>query len=113
MGTGISHRALNRTLLDRQFLLSRVSLSTLGVIERLVALQAREPNWPYVGLWTGVADCRHGALMSLLSSGQVVRAASLRSTQNLMASLFPPTTLPGGLVRASTPKPCVSSGIPR
>jgi len=47
----VSLRVLNRTLLDRQFLLSRDPRPTLGVIERLVALQSQEPNWPYVGLW--------------------------------------------------------------
>ena len=84
-GSQISLRALNRTLLDRQFLLERVSRSTLGVVARLVALQAQEPNWPYIGLWARVVDFRPDDLMSLLSSGQVVRGAGLRSTQHLVA----------------------------
>jgi hypothetical protein len=82
----ISLRALNRTLLDRQFLLERVSLSTLSVVKRLVALQAQEPNWPYVGLWARVANFRVDELMWLLISRQVVRGAGLRRTQHLMAS---------------------------
>ncbi len=85
-GSQISLRALNRTLLDRQFLLDRVSLSPLDVIRRLVALQAQEPNWPYVGLWARVVDFRRDDLVSLLSSGQVVRGAALRSTQHLVAA---------------------------
>jgi hypothetical protein len=48
--TVLSSRALNRALLDRQFLLARTDRTPLEVIGRLVALQAQEPNWPYVGL---------------------------------------------------------------
>lgn len=82
----ISVRVLSRTLLDRQFLLSRASGPTLPVVERLVALQAQEPNWPYVGLWARVGDFRIDDLMWLLITRQVVRTAGLRRTQHLMAS---------------------------
>ena len=86
MTSEISLRVLNRTLLDRQFLLSRDPRPALGVIERLVALQSQEPNWPYVALWARVGDFRIDELMWLLMSKQVVRAAGLRRTQHLMAS---------------------------
>ena len=84
--TEISPRILNRTLLDRQFLLSRESRSALGIIERLVALQSQEPNWPYIGLWARAADFHIDELMWLLTTRQVVRGAGLRRTQHLMAS---------------------------
>lgn len=83
--TEISSRVLNRTLLDRQFLLSREPRSALGVIERLVALQSQEPNWPYIGLLARAADFHIDELMRLLTTGQVVRGAGLRRTQHLMA----------------------------
>ena len=82
----ISPRVLNRTLLDRQFLMSRESCSALGIIERLVALQSQEPNWPYIGLWARAADFHIDDLMWLLTTRQVVRGAGLRRTQHLMAS---------------------------
>ena len=82
----LSPRVLNRTLLDRQFLLSRESRPALGVIERLVALQSQEPNWPYIGLWARSSSFRIDDLMWLLMTKQVVRAAALRRTQHLMAS---------------------------
>ncbi|MDT0461331.1 winged helix DNA-binding domain-containing protein, partial [Streptomyces sp. DSM 41527] len=47
----LSLRTLNRTLLERQFLLERTPLPVIDVVRHLVAMQAQEPNWPYVGLW--------------------------------------------------------------
>ncbi|MFJ8854331.1 DNA glycosylase AlkZ-like family protein [Streptomyces sp. NPDC102437] len=52
--TTLSLRALNRALMDRQFLLARTDRTVLEVIGRLVALQAQEPNWAYVGLWSRI-----------------------------------------------------------
>ncbi len=82
----ISLRVLNRTLLDRQLLLSRDPRPALRVIERLVALQSQEPNWPYIGLWARAAEFRTDHLMWLLTTRQVVRVAGIRRTYHLMAS---------------------------
>jgi Winged helix DNA-binding domain len=82
----ISLRVLNRTLLERQFLLSRDSRSALWVIERLVALQSQEPNWPYIGLWARASEFSTDDLMWLLTTRQVVRTAGIRRTQHLMSS---------------------------
>lgn len=79
----ISTRTLNRTLLQRQFLAARTSRPALDVVEHLVALQGQEPNWPYLGLWTRLADFRHDDLTALLHDRRVVRSAVLRSTQHL------------------------------
>jgi hypothetical protein len=54
----LSLRTLNRTLLQRQFLLQRTDPPVPAVLERLVAVQGQEPNWPYVGLWARVAGFR-------------------------------------------------------
>ncbi|MFJ1758066.1 winged helix DNA-binding domain-containing protein [Kitasatospora sp. NPDC088134] len=79
----LSTRALNRTLLQRQFLVDRTSRPVLDVVEHLVALQAQEPNWPYLGLWTRVAGFRTDDLAELLRDGRVVRSTILRCTQHL------------------------------
>ncbi|RKE18850.1 winged helix DNA-binding domain-containing protein [Streptomyces sp. TLI_171] len=79
----LSTRALNRTLLQRQFLTARTSRPALQVVEHLVALQSQEPNWPYLGLWTRLDGFRREDLTALLHDGSVVRSASLRSTQHL------------------------------
>ncbi|MFI6316890.1 winged helix DNA-binding domain-containing protein [Nonomuraea sp. NPDC050556] len=82
----LSRRALNRALLQRQFLLERTGLGALEVIGRLVAMQAQEPNWPYVGLWTRIRAFTHADLTTLLTHGRVVRSGFLRSTMHLTAA---------------------------
>lgn len=82
----VSQRTLNRTLLARQFLTGRTSLPVVEVIERLVAMQAQEPNWPYVGLWTRVSGFRHDDLTALLHDRSAVRSTLLRRTQHLASS---------------------------
>ncbi|MFJ4961871.1 hypothetical protein EES43_22895 [Streptomyces sp. ADI96-02] len=82
----LDRRTLNRTLLRRQFLLQRTDLPALDVVRRLVAVQGQEPNWPYVGLWTRIADFRHSALTELLTRREVVRSTVLRRTQHILAA---------------------------
>ncbi|MCP2329232.1 hypothetical protein HDA40_007739 [Hamadaea flava] len=84
--TQLSHRALNRALLHRQHLLDRTGQPALDVIRRLVALQAQESNWPYVGLWSRIDGFVPADLTTLLADRQVVRSGLLRSTQHLAAA---------------------------
>lgn len=84
--TTLSLRALNRALMDRQFLLGRTDRTPLEVIGRLVALQAQEPNWAYVGLWSRIHAFTQPELTALLEDRQVVRSGLLRSTQHLAAA---------------------------
>ncbi|MEV0052400.1 winged helix DNA-binding domain-containing protein [Saccharopolyspora shandongensis] len=82
----LSKKALNRALLSRQYLLARTDRTPLEVIGRLVALQAQEPNWPYVGLWSRIRGFTHAQLTALLEDRTVVRSGLLRSTQHLAAA---------------------------
>jgi hypothetical protein len=84
--TTLSRRTLNLALLQRQFLLERTDRAPLDVIRRLVALQAQEPNWPYLGLWTRIHGFTHAGLTTLLADGRVVRSSLLRGTQHLAAA---------------------------
>ncbi|MYS84690.1 winged helix DNA-binding domain-containing protein [Embleya scabrispora] len=84
--TALSLRALNRALMDRQFLLQRTDHTPLEVIRRLVALQAQEPNWAYVGLWTRIHAFTQRELTALVENRQVVRSGLLRSTQHFAAA---------------------------
>ncbi|SDM72596.1 winged helix DNA-binding domain-containing protein [Allokutzneria albata] len=79
----LSLRILNRALLQRQFLLARTGHTPLEVIGRLVAMQAQEPNWPFVGLWSRIREFGHSGLTTLLEARRVVRSGLLRSTQHL------------------------------
>ncbi|APB00854.1 winged helix DNA-binding domain-containing protein [Nocardia seriolae] len=79
----ISLRTLNRTLLLRQKLNERVSMPAADLVRHLVAVQAQEPNWPYIGLWTRLAGFRHEELSSLLQDRTVVRATTIRRTVHL------------------------------
>lgn len=84
--TVLSRRALNRALLQRQFLLERTDQAPLDVIRRLVALQAQEPNWPYLGLWSRIRGFTCADLTTLLAGSQVVRSSLLRGTQHIAAA---------------------------
>ncbi|GHH51092.1 winged helix DNA-binding domain-containing protein [Streptomyces candidus] len=79
-------RTLNRTLLSRQFLLERTTMPVLDVVGRLVALQAQEPNWAYVGLWTRAESFRHEQLTALFHDRSVVRGTMVRRTQHVAAA---------------------------
>ncbi|MFB8271884.1 DNA glycosylase AlkZ-like family protein [Streptomyces sp. NPDC055955] len=56
------------------------------MIGRLVALQAQEPNWAYVGLWSRVHGFTQSELATLLEALQVVRSGLLRSAQPFAAA---------------------------
>lgn len=73
-------RALNRALLERQFLLRREDLSAGEALELLVGMAAQTPNAPYVGLWTRLVDFHPDDLGELITARKVVRIALMRWT---------------------------------
>lgn len=77
---------LNRTLLQRQWLVERRRKATIQGVRHLVGMQAQEPNWPYVGLWSRLLDFSRGDLTDLLESRRVVRTTVMRGTQHLVAA---------------------------
>lgn len=82
----VSKRVLNRTLLDRQFLLDRVDRSPLWMTEHLVGLQAQVTLPPYVGLWSRLRDFDPAALTGLIESRQLVRIVVMRGTIHLLSA---------------------------
>ncbi|WP_117211583.1 winged helix DNA-binding domain-containing protein [Allorhizocola rhizosphaerae] len=81
----LSQRILNRTLLQRQYLLSRVAETPLDTIRHLVAMQAQFPNGPYIGLWSRLEGFTRDALTALITDRVVVRSTMMRRTQHLAA----------------------------
>ena len=77
-------RELNRATLARQLLLERKRLPPVGVIERLVGIQAQWPPAPYVGIWTRTTSFRRQTLERALTQGTVVKATVMRQTLHLV-----------------------------
>jgi hypothetical protein len=85
-GNVLSQRALNRALLERQFLLRRSKLSVVETIERLAGMQAQLPNAPYIGLWARIDGFLPSELVELIKNKLVVRIVLMRSTLHLVTA---------------------------
>lgn len=82
----LSQRALNRALLARQGLLERSDASATEMIERLVGMQAQEPENPYVALFDRLRDFDPEQLSELIDRRRAVRAPLLRTTIHLVTA---------------------------
>ena len=82
----LSPRALNRALLARHHLLSRVELPAVAAVEHLVGLQAQVPGNPYTSLWSRLDRFRPEELSDALEVRRVVRISVMRSTIHLVSA---------------------------
>ena len=81
-----SARALNRSLLARQGLLSRQPMPVPAMLERLVGMQAQIPGNPYVGLWSRLEAFDPEVLSAMIESGDAVRGQLMRVTVHLVTA---------------------------
>ena len=82
----LTPRVLNRTLLDRQHLLGRISAPATDVVEHLVGLQAQDTQPPYIGLWSRLEGFDPSELSDLLESRRASRILLMRSTIHLVTA---------------------------
>lgn len=82
----LSARALNRTLLARQHLLSRTTLAVAGMVEHLVGVQAQEPWSPYFALAARLDPFDPYDVSAGLEDRSLVRLLSMRSTVHLLVA---------------------------
>lgn len=85
-GRELSSRILNRSLLQRQHLLERVSDSALVMAEHLVGLQAQDVLPPYVSLWGRLREFDPAELSDLLENREAVRVLLMRGTIHLVSA---------------------------
>ncbi len=86
----LSNRVLNRTLLARQHLLERSTLTVPRMCEHLIGLQAQDVPPPFVGLWSRIQDFDPAAVSAGLEDRSLVRITLMRGTIHLVT---PPDAL--------------------
>ena len=79
----ITLRALNRTTLHRQSLLTRSTGSATDMIEHLVGMQAQNPTDPYWALWSRIGGFAPAELSEMISRRDAVRGQLMRATIHL------------------------------
>ncbi|MFC7493492.1 MULTISPECIES: winged helix DNA-binding domain-containing protein [unclassified Nocardioides] len=80
----LTRRRLNRTLLRRQHLLSRVDATPEDLTRHVVGLQAQETLPPYLSLHARLTDLDPYAVTRLLEDRSLVRLLTMRGTIHLL-----------------------------
>jgi hypothetical protein len=81
----LTERALNRALLERQWLLRRRIATEDDALDHLVGMQSQAPLAPYVGLWSRLEGFGPDGLSERMTDRRVVRAMGmLRGTIHLL-----------------------------
>jgi len=86
MSRVLTRRELNRSLLQRQYLLDRADASVMEVLANVCGLQSQAPEPPYIGLWSRIGAFDPSELGQLLLDRRAVRLPLMRSTIHLVAS---------------------------
>ena len=76
-------RALNRALLARQGLLERREVGVPAMLEQVAGVQAEQPQYPYIGLWSRIAGFDPAGLEEALTARSAVRLWVMRGTIHL------------------------------
>ncbi len=94
----LTDRELNRALLERQLLLTRVRMPAVDAVEHLVGMQAQSPTAPYIGLWARLDGFQIADLADAILDRRLVRSSLMRGTIHLVSArdcvALHPLTLP-------------------
>jgi hypothetical protein len=82
----LSARQINRSVLDRQLLLTRADLDIPTALQRVGGLQTQYAPSGYVGLWSRLRDFQRDALTRALEDRAVVQATLMRTTIHTVAA---------------------------
>jgi hypothetical protein len=82
----LSARVLNRTLLERQHLLARVTVPALAMTEHLLGLQAQDQLPPYLSLWSRLNAFDPAEVSAALTGRTAVRVLLMRGTIHLVTA---------------------------
>lgn len=84
--TPLTREQLNRALPARNLLLERADLGPAEAVAHLVAVQAQEPQEPYVGLWSRLDGFDPHEASRLLDERVLVRTHLMRRTVHLVTA---------------------------
>ncbi len=82
----LSPRQINRAVLARQHLLSRVALDSPTTLQHVGGLQTQYAPSGYIGLWSRVVDFERDALTQALDDRSVVQGTLMRCTIHMVAT---------------------------
>ena len=82
----LSARQINRSVLDRQLLLSRADLDIPAVLQHVGGLQTQYAPSGYIGLWSRLRDFDRDALTRALEDRSVIQATLMRTTIHMVAA---------------------------
>ncbi|GAA4421251.1 winged helix DNA-binding domain-containing protein [Georgenia halophila] len=85
-GPDLDRRTLGRAMLERQLLLRRAAMPVEDAVERLLGLNAQEPDLPYLALWSRLEGFTIPDLSRAIEDGALVRSTLMRATQHLMTA---------------------------
>ncbi len=82
----LSARQINRSVLDRQLLLTRADLDIPTALRHVGGLQTQYAPSGYVGLWSRLRDFERDGLTRALEDRSVVQATLMRCTIHMVAA---------------------------
>jgi hypothetical protein len=72
-------------MLERQLLLRRADLPVVTAVERVLGLNAQDPNLPYLALWSRLESFAIKDLTASIEDRSLVRSTLMRATQHVMS----------------------------